>query len=206
MVNPHPPSTNRFAAAMHKLSSCVGFTKGYNFALWFIFSGALLGFCLARLMYLDFKGVFCATENPDPRNHAAAGECYWYQSRTVYDVGIKLHLYTIIPAGILACIQFVPVIRHKLILVHRINGYITILITLLGVAGAIMIAPVSFGGGLDVQSSVGVLAIMVVGSLALAYYNVKRLQIEQHRAWMLRAWFYVRITSCHLHTTSLTKS
>ena len=24
----------------------------------------------------------------------------------------------------------------------------------------------------------------------MAYYNIKRLQIEQHRAWMLRTWFY----------------
>jgi len=56
-----------------------------------------------------------------------------------------------------------------------------------------MIAPASFGGGLAVRGWVGLLAIMAVTSLALAIYNIKRLQIDQHRAWMLRAWFYVSV-------------
>lgn len=33
---------------------------------------------------------------------------------------------------------------------------------------------------------VGVLAIMTIISASLAYINIKRLQIDQHRAWMLR--------------------
>ena len=176
--------------AFRQLHTYIGFTKGYNFALWFIFSNALLGFCLARSIFLNFNGKFCSP-GTHSGEHAASGECYWYTSYKVYNVGIKLHLYTIIPAGILAYIQFVPVIRHKLILLHRINGYIAILMALVGIAGAIIIAPVSFGGGFEIQGWVGTLAIMVVGSLALAYYNIKRLKIDQHRAWMLRAWFYV---------------
>lgn len=31
---------------------------------------------------------------------------------------------------------------------------------------------------------------MTLLGLAMAIYNVKRYQIEQHRAWMLRTWFY----------------
>ena len=58
-----------------------------------------------------------------------------------------------------------------------------------------MIARVSFGGGIETQTVVGLLAILFLGSLAIAYYNIKRLQIEQHRAWMLRAWIYVRLNS-----------
>jgi uncharacterized membrane protein len=54
-----------------------------------------------------------------------------------------------------------------------------------------MIAPVTFGGGLAVRVSIGLLAIMSLASLTLAVYNIKRLQIDQHRAWMLRSWFYV---------------
>lgn len=40
------------------------------------------------------------------------------------------------------------------------------------------------------QGFVGTLAIAVLGSAFLAYINIKRLQIDQHRAWMLRCWFY----------------
>ena len=36
----------------------------------------------------------------------------------------------------------------------------------------------------------GALGISVIVATFLAYINIKRLQIEQHRAWMLRAWFY----------------
>ena len=54
-----------------------------------------------------------------------------------------------------------------------------------------MICRVAFGGGLDTQSGVGVLVILTTVSIAMAYYNIKRLQIDQHRAWMLRFVFYM---------------
>lgn len=40
------------------------------------------------------------------------------------------------------------------------------------------------------QALVGTLAIATTVSAILSYYNIKRLQIDQHRAWMLRVWFY----------------
>ncbi len=43
---------------------------------------------------------------------------------------------------------------------------------------------------METQTFVGVLAIMTTPGVFMAYYNFKRLQIEQHRAWMLRTWFY----------------
>ena len=43
---------------------------------------------------------------------------------------------------------------------------------------------------METQTLVGVLAIITTLSALMAYYNIKRLQIEQHRAWMLRTWFY----------------
>lgn len=54
-----------------------------------------------------------------------------------------------------------------------------------------MIAHVAFGGGLAVQSFVGLLVIMTTVSIAMAWLNIKKLQIDQHRAWMLRAMFYL---------------
>lgn len=56
--------------------------------------------------------------------------------------------------------------------------------------GALMIARHSFGGEIETQALVGLLAIMTTLSIFMAYYNIKRLQIDQHRAWMLRTWFY----------------
>jgi hypothetical protein len=53
-----------------------------------------------------------------------------------------------------------------------------------------MIARRAFGGGVETQAAVGSLVILTTISGAMVYYNIKRLQIEQHRAWMLRAMFY----------------
>lgn len=168
----------------------VGFSKRYNFILWFIFSGAMLGFVLAKLMYLNYDGVFCA-HGSSGISHAAPGQCYAFSKSAVYGVGIRMHIYTVLPSGLLAVLQFLPVLRKKVVLFHRINGYLVLALCLPSVAGAIMIAPVSFGGGLEIQAVVGFVAIIFLGSLGLALYNIKMLQIELHRAWMLRAWFYV---------------
>ncbi|KAK2027072.1 hypothetical protein LX32DRAFT_456204 [Colletotrichum zoysiae] len=180
MVLPTRPPANRFVATTRKVYNPLGFSKGYNFVLFFIFFGALMGFTLARLQYLSFD-AFC--------KGAAPGECFYYQ-KGYEKAGIIIHLAGILPAGFLACFQFVPVIRHKVILFHRLNGYVILLLSLVGTAGAFMIARHAFGGGLDVQAVVWLAGIMFVVSLTLAYVNIKRLQIEQHRAWMLRAWFY----------------
>ncbi|KAI0536546.1 hypothetical protein GGR58DRAFT_514429 [Xylaria digitata] len=185
MVTSTRPPANAFVASVRKVYNPIGFAKGYNFVLWFIFVGALFGFGLSRTLYLDFWGVFCSK---DGREGALPGECFYYTQPGRYQIGIILHLATIVPGTILACFQFVPFIRHKAIIFHRINGYVVVLLSFAGTAGALIIARRSAGGGIDVQLLVGLLAIIFVGSLVIAIINVKRLQIEQHRAWMIRAW------------------
>ena len=140
-----------------------------------------MGFVLARLEYLSIDGVF--------KHGAAPGEWFYY-GRAFYKAGITLHLSCIIPAGFLAVFQFIPAIRYKALIVHRVNGYLAVLLLLLGNVGALMIARHAFGGTIPTQALVGVLAISTTLSAFLAYYNIKRLQIDQHRAWMLRCWFY----------------
>jgi hypothetical protein len=60
-------------------------------------------------------------------------------------------------------------------------------------AGALLIIRRSFGGTLPTQAAMGLLVILSTVSIGMAYYNIKRLQVEQHRAWMLRAMFYLGI-------------
>lgn len=154
--------------------------------------GALLGFSLARIQYtFAYSHTFC---DEDRDIGAAKGECYYY-GQHLYKIGIKLHLYTIIPAAVLACLQFVPRIRHRVILFHRINGYLVLILVFFGLIGAIIILRRAFGGGLDIQLYGGVTVIMTIVSLSLSYYNVKKLQIDEHRKWMLRAWAYVSLLS-----------
>ncbi|KAK4494948.1 hypothetical protein PRZ48_014304 [Zasmidium cellare] len=166
--------------SLETISHTIGFQKTSNFLLFFIFAGALLGFSLARTPYLNVNGTFLSS--------AAPGEAYWYR-QDYYNIGIHIHLISINPAGLLAIVQFVPVVRHKLLLFHRINGYVVVLLLLTGNVGAVMIARRAFGGTLATQAGVGVLAIGTTGSAVLAYININRLRIDRHRAWMLRCWF-----------------
>jgi hypothetical protein len=98
----------------------------------FIFAGALMGFTLARFQFLNYDGIFCGGKG----DGAAPGACYYFE-RDYYKIGMMLHLFCVIPASFLACFQFIPVIRHKLILFHRINGYVILLLTVVGIAGKI---------------------------------------------------------------------
>lgn len=120
---------------------------------------------------------------------AAPGECYYY-IQNPFKVGMMLHLFCILPAAFLVCFQFVPVIRHNVILFHRINGYLVILISLIASAGTIIIAQHAFGGDMATRAVVGALVISTTVAHIFAYLNIKRLQIDQHRAWMMRAWAY----------------
>ena len=140
----------------------------------------MLGFSLARLKLLNLDGIFAKSLSP--------GEWYWLRSNH-YRIGIALHLGCILPAGILMIWQFIPRIR-QITFFHRINGYLVILLILISNVGALMIVRRSFGGELATQGCVGVLVIVSTVGLVMAYINIKRKQIDQHRAWMLRTMFY----------------
>lgn len=142
-------------------------------------------------MFLNFS-IYCPESNEaNGTSTAAPGECYWYKSFQRYKVGILLHLVGVLSAGLLAVFQFTPFIRHKWIMIHRVTGYASLLLYIVGTAGAFMIARHAFGGGLDVQLWVYFIGFSTLVCFAISYINIKKLQIEQHRAWMLRGWFYV---------------
>lgn len=155
-------------------------------------------------MYLDFDGHYCPSEARTNSNGAAPGECYYYRTFSRYKIGILLHLAGILPASVIAVIQFTPFIRQKWIVAHRIGGYVAIALYTISLAGVLMIARRALGGSIDVQAWCGFAGFGVLACFGLSWYNIKRLQIEQHRAWMLRGWFYVRATLSAPQAVSLT--
>jgi hypothetical protein len=172
-----------------KVYGPLGFSKAYNCILWFIFGSTFLAFVLLRLQYLNFD-IFCPTSNPQGSG-AAPGECYYYRNFDWYKIGINLHLYGVLPASLIVVLQFTPLIRHHAILVHRIGGYVALLLWTLSAIGALMVARVAFGGEVDVQTWVAAAIVGTSVCFVLAIISIKRLQIEQHRSWMLRGWFIV---------------
>ncbi|KAK7993222.1 hypothetical protein PG989_006603 [Apiospora arundinis] len=165
-----------------------GFTTGYNFVLWFCLSGIMLGFCLARLKYLDFYGVMCNPDQSKPST-AAIGECF-HLLRPLYANGMILHLAGVVPGGILAVVQFVPVVRNKALLIHQVNGYLVIVLALVGIAGGFIITRPTMGGQVDTQTATGFLGTTFLFANLMAYFSIKRLRIDLHRAWMIRAWVW----------------
>lgn len=166
--------------AFANIYGALGFKKGYNFILWFIFGGAMFGFALSRFMLLHV---------PTLKADLAPGE--WYYMRTsLYKPAILIHLGTVLPAGILAVLQFIPAIRYKALIVHRICGYVAVFLLTMGVATGFVLGRRSFGGDISIQAGVFAMGTATLVSVALAYWNIKLLQIDQHRKWMLRTWFY----------------
>ena len=86
--------------------------------------------------------------------------------------------------------QFVPIIRHNFILFHRINGYTVTTLLTAGTVSALVITRRAFGGTTATQVAIGLLAILVLGSLGMAIYNIRRMQVDQHRGRMLQVVFY----------------
>lgn len=170
-----------FPVHLLEISRIVGYSKPYNLILWFLFTGGLLGFTFARLQLLD-ASTFARESVP--------GEWY-YMHAGRGRIGLFLHLGTILPCATLVVFQFVPTIRQKWVAFHRVNGYLILVLFMISNAGALVITPHAFGGGLDVQSFIVLLVLSCTISVGLAWYNIRRLQIEQHRAWMLRAMFYM---------------
>ncbi|KAL6857746.1 hypothetical protein ACO1O0_005188 [Amphichorda felina] len=166
----------------------IGFTKAYNFSMWFIFGGALVGFILARLQFLDIDGRFCPRVPASDGSTGMPAACYWVVHFVRYRVGMLLHLAASLPAGLIAVFQFVPGIRHHFILYHRIAGYVAITLAVVGNIGACMLADTAMGGALPLQALTGLVTLLTAASLGLAVYNIRRAQLDGHRAWMLRSW------------------
>ena len=60
---------------LRKIHNAVGFSKGYNYALWIVLGGGLLGFACARFSYINFDGVFCLKDDNAARKPKVDRKC-----------------------------------------------------------------------------------------------------------------------------------
>ncbi|KAG9121330.1 hypothetical protein FRC07_002745 [Ceratobasidium sp. 392] len=160
------------------ISGMLGFGEKFSLLFFILFGGALLGFCLARVIMMAPSNVETMT---------VPGEWYWYR-KPLFKQCIFIHIYLNIIAGIFAVFQFIPMIRRRKIILHRINGYF-VLSTLLPatIAGSI-VARRSFGGELNSQAAFFILGSMVGYAAFMGISNVRR--TRKHRKWMLRTVAY----------------
>lgn len=173
---------NTFVAIMRRIYRPLGFQRGYTFPLWVIFGFGAFIFCAKHVPLLDHEGVY------RDRNYITGD---WEVMRHgMGKVAFVTHLAAVVPIGFLLPFQFLPVVRHKFMIWHRIAGHILTVLLLIGNIGAVMLADKAMGGPFDLRVVIYAVAGMSTVSLVLAWVNIMRLQIDQHRAWMLRAWFY----------------
>lgn len=110
--------------------------------------------------------------------------------------GLFLHLVTFLPAGALVCFQFIPVLqRPKHTAFHRANGYIVLSLSGIGIITALIISKEAMGGPITNRIGTLILATTISTSLLKAIIAIRHRKIQEHRAWMLRGWFYVSISA-----------
>jgi len=151
-----------------------GFKEKYSLALLIFFGGTLIGFCLARTMMMNPKNV---------RDLTVPGEWFWYR-QSFYKPCIFIHVYCAIISGIFAVFQFLPAIRRRAMIFHRINGYLVLIFLIPSTVCGAVVARRAFGGDLNVQSAFYVIGILIIFCAAMGITNVKR--TRTHRKWMLR--------------------
>ncbi|KAH8177843.1 putative membrane protein (DUF2306) domain-containing protein [Sarocladium implicatum] len=169
-----------FSTSLRQIESLSGFQRP-QFLLWTLLGGTAARFALHRIAEIDIDGVLCRRLIP--------GECLLFKPGEVRNrVAVTAHIGTVLPALILAVFQFLPALRRWSSTLHRVNGYIILLLVCVGGISGIVVARDAFGGTLEMQTVMVLSALMIVGSLGLAMWYIKRQQVEKHRAWMLRAW------------------
>ncbi|KAF4952238.1 hypothetical protein FSARC_12703 [Fusarium sarcochroum] len=171
---------------MATLKKRLGFTRTRSFVLFCIFGGGLFLFSVLQLPYIDIDRFFCAA---DP--WSIPGECYWFGKPGLMRNGMLLHLATILPAGALVCFQFVPVLRRpQYRRFHRINGYTVLALSALGTIGALIIEKRAMGGITSNRIGTWIIAVGFAVTMTMAMISIKKGRVDQHRAWMLRGWFW----------------
>ncbi|KAJ3736574.1 hypothetical protein DFJ43DRAFT_632085 [Lentinula guzmanii] len=125
------------------------------------------------------------------REQTVPGEFRWF-NLPIYRINYIIHIYLTIVGGILVGLQFLPTVRRKSVLLHRINGYTCIILLIIGNICGGIISRRAFGGEINAQSAYYILAIMLIFSALMGYYNVKR-NTRAHRKWMLRSVVYFSV-------------
>ncbi|KAG9125741.1 hypothetical protein FRC07_006400 [Ceratobasidium sp. 392] len=100
------------------------------------------------------------------------------------------HLACVLPAGLLAATQFVPRVRARAMKFHRNAGKVVNLLTFVSTVAGWGVAHVSFGGDFVTRSSIYCLGVMTLWAVVKSWIAIRRLRIDAHRAWIIRAWSY----------------
>ncbi|KAF7950674.1 uncharacterized protein EAE97_002226 [Botrytis byssoidea] len=103
-------------------------------------------------------------------------------------LGKEIHLWSVLPAGTLLPLQFLPIVRRKYLNLHRFLGRALFFMLLVGNTCAFGIAHNSFGGTLETRIWVYTLGVMVFFALFKSWVAIRQKRIAEHRVWAIRTW------------------
>ncbi|RWA10709.1 hypothetical protein EKO27_g4384 [Xylaria grammica] len=148
------------------LQTILGFARPVHLWTWLLFSGGLALFSLVSLRFLYFDSVFCGGDTAG----AAPGECFYFLRSHVARLGIKTHLWCILPSSILAGAQFIPVLRRPAnVRIHRVIGYASIVLALAGTVAVLPLIRHAFGGELAAQAVTALLLVLFLIAQVAGY-------------------------------------
>lgn len=132
-------------------------------------------------------------------NTLRAGQCYWYTHPTEkrYGLSLAIHLAAIMPAGVLAILQFIPRLRQRYPFYHRWGGRLSFGLAIPGILSVPFLLDRAFGGGLDTRSSATLLCGLTMWAVTKAWTTARARQFDQHRRWATRAWMWLGCIVTH---------
>ncbi|CAE6477511.1 hypothetical protein ACGC1H_007639 [Rhizoctonia solani] len=158
----------------------LGFEKRFSLGLFVFFGGAIVGYSLAKSPSLSFK---------ESLNQLFPGEGFWFE-QNFWKINLMIHIFASLPASFFSVFCFLPISWKRWPRFHGILGYIvSILLVISCVCGGI-IGRRGQGGDLNTQSAFYMLASGAAGSVVLGCTTARRGELDAHREWMIRAWFY----------------
>ncbi|KAF4462467.1 hypothetical protein FALBO_10727 [Fusarium albosuccineum] len=160
---------------MAALGNLLGFPGGRTPVPFLVFAGFLFVFSTLQLPFIDVDNVFCGK---DP--WASPGECYWFGRPGITRTGIRLHLATMLPAGAMVCLQFVPALRQpRFAKYHRMNGYLVLALSAIGTIGALMVEKRAFGGPFSARIGTYIMAVSFATAMVMGMISIKKRQFDR---------------------------
>ena len=132
-----------------------------------------------------------------------------YISRSYYQWAFFIHAYTAILALLAGFTQFSPLIRSQLPQVHRISGWLYLVVVLILAGPSGIIIAIHANGGWSSQLGFCLLGILWIYFSWIALQKIKQRNIQAHRDFMyrsfalalsaisLRAWKYIIVAIWH---------
>ncbi|KAH8596763.1 hypothetical protein B0O99DRAFT_619887 [Bisporella sp. PMI_857] len=180
-----PPSNRKGQPTTFRSQLCraplkyTGFASPLTFLLFLSTVGVFAIFCTFNL--------FSSLPDGHPIKPNPPGPLYWFH-RGVLKVAMQVHLWSVLPAGILLPLQFLPIMRRKYMRLHIFSGRLLLILLIIGNITALKMGSRSFGGSIETRVWIVFVASLSSFSLFKAWVSARSLNIDDHRAWIFRTW------------------